>query len=433
MLKAGADLSRMLAASQLGITICSLLLGRLGEPAVAHLIERPFSWLGLPDEVLGPVAFTISLVVVVVAHMVLGEMVPKNIAIAGPERTAIWLVPPFLAFTTVMSPVISLFKITAAGVLRLMGVQPRDELDTAITSGQLADLIAESGREGLLDDDGSRRLTRTLLLGGPHRRRRAGDAASSWCRCRSGRSSTTSRGPSPTPASPGSRCAPTAGFSGYLHVKDILDIADDPGAEVPSQRIRRLPQVRVTDRLDVALAVLRRAGRAPRARGRRRAAPRPGSSRWRTSSSTTSAPSATPPTPARSPPDPSAGAGTAYRRRVERAAGERSGGARAAAHRDARAPLDRPAPRAQAARRGAPGARLPVHLLLATGPPGWSSGTPGPGVVLRGGRGVLGRPGYVRARRRRSASTRPRSRPASRRPPGSSAPCSPPRRPGRPG
>jgi magnesium and cobalt exporter, CNNM family len=51
-----------------------------------------------------------------------------------------------------------------------------------------------------------------------------------------------------------------AGFSGYLHVKDILDIADDPGAEVPSQRIRRLPQVRVTDRLDVALAVLRRAG-----------------------------------------------------------------------------------------------------------------------------------------------------------------------------
>ena len=100
----------MLAASQLGITICSLLLGRLGEPAVAHLIERPFSWLGLPDEVLGPVAFTISLVVVVVAHMVLGEMVPKNIAIAGPERTAIWLVPPFLAFTTVMSPVISLFN-----------------------------------------------------------------------------------------------------------------------------------------------------------------------------------------------------------------------------------------------------------------------------------------------------------------------------------
>ena len=62
---------------------------------------------------LHPIAFTISLVVVVVAHMVLGEMVPKNIAIAGPERTAIWLVPPFLAFTTVMRPVIRLFNIMA--------------------------------------------------------------------------------------------------------------------------------------------------------------------------------------------------------------------------------------------------------------------------------------------------------------------------------
>src|SRR5689334_25208061 len=86
VLKAGADLSRMLASAQLGITICSLLLGRLGEPAVAHLIERPFAWLGLPDEVLAPAAFTLSLVVVVVAHMVIGEMVPKNIAIRSEER-----------------------------------------------------------------------------------------------------------------------------------------------------------------------------------------------------------------------------------------------------------------------------------------------------------------------------------------------------------
>ncbi len=161
-LRAGADLSRMLAASQLGITICSVLLGRLGEPAVAHLIEVPFTWLGLPIEVLEPLAFAISLAIVVVAHMVIGEMVPKNIAIAGPERTAIWLVPPFLVFTTVMRPVIALFDHAANGVLRLFRVEPRDELETAFTSGELADLIAESGREGLLDTDGSRRLSRTL-------------------------------------------------------------------------------------------------------------------------------------------------------------------------------------------------------------------------------------------------------------------------------
>jgi len=259
VLKAGADLSRMLAAAQLGITICSLLLGRLGEPAVAHLIERPFAWLGLPDEVLAPVAFTISLVIVVVAHMVIGEMVPKNIAIAGPERTAIWLVPPFLMFTTVMSPVISLFNHTANGVLRLVGVQPRDELETAITSGQLADLIAESRREGLLDDDGSRRLTRTLSSAG----NTVADVLVTPVELVSLPLRPVVDDVARAVAGTGFSRFPVRaelGFSGYLHVKDILDIADDPGAEVPSQRVRRLPQVRVTDRLDVALAVLRRAG-----------------------------------------------------------------------------------------------------------------------------------------------------------------------------
>jgi hypothetical protein len=162
VLRAGADLSRMLAASQLGITISSLLLGRLGEPAVAHLLERPLQWAGMPEAALQPLAFAVSLAVVVVAHIVLGEMVPKNIAIAGPERTAIWLVPPFLVFTTIARPLITLFNLMANGVLRLIGVEPRDELESAFTSGELADLIAESGREGLLDDDESRRLTRAL-------------------------------------------------------------------------------------------------------------------------------------------------------------------------------------------------------------------------------------------------------------------------------
>ncbi len=259
VLKAGADLSRMLAASQLGITICSLLLGRLGEPAVAHLIEAPFRWLGLPIAVLEPVAFAISLAVVVVAHMVIGEMVPKNIAIAGPERTAIWLVPPFLAFTTVMRPVIELFNLAANGVLRLLGIEPRDELETAFTSGELADLIAESGREGLLDDHGTRRLARTLSSAGHTvadvvvppaelvslpQRPVVDDVARA----------VAETGYSRFPVRAGE------GFSGYLHVKDILDIADEPAAAVPSGRVRPLPQVRATDRLDIALAVLRRAG-----------------------------------------------------------------------------------------------------------------------------------------------------------------------------
>jgi len=259
VLRAGADLTRMLAAAQLGITICSLLLGRLGEPAVAHLIEWPFTWLGLPLAVLAPLAFAISLVVVVVGHMVIGEMVPKNIAIAGPERTALWLVPPFVAFTAVVAPLISLFNHAANGVLRLMRVQPRAELATAVTSDQLADLIAESRREGLLDDDGSRRLTRTLSSAG----HTVADVLVAPAELVSLPQRPVVDDVARAVADTGFSRFPVRaelGFSGYLHVKDILDIADDPAAEVPSERIRGLPQVRVTDRLDVALAVLRRAG-----------------------------------------------------------------------------------------------------------------------------------------------------------------------------
>ncbi len=260
-LRAGADLSRMLAASQLGITISSLLLGRLGEPAVAHLIEGPLKWAGLPEAVLHPLAFALSLALVVVAHILLGEMVPKNIAIAGPERTAIWLVPPFLVFTTVMRPVIELFNTMANGVLRLIGVEPRDELETSFTPGELADLIAESGREGLLDQDESSRLTRTLgsvestvgevvvpldelitLPAGPT----VADIATAVTR------SGFSRFP----------ILDTSGhLTGYLHIKDILDLLD-PGGEdsaVPPERIRGLPEVPTLARLDEGLAVLRRA------------------------------------------------------------------------------------------------------------------------------------------------------------------------------
>ena len=259
VLRAHADLSRMLAASQLGITISSLLLGRLGEPAVAHLIERPMHWLGMPDALLHPIAFAISLAIVVVAHILLGEMVPKNIAIAGPERTALLLVPPFLVFTTVMRPLIELFNVIANSVLRLLGVEPRDELEASFTSGELADLIAESGREGLLDDDESRRLTRALS---------SAEATVSDVLVPTSELVTLPAGPTVGDVA---RAVAETGFSrfpvrgtsgdlaGYLHVKDILDLVDDPTAAVPGPRVRTLPEVPTSVRLDEALAVLRRA------------------------------------------------------------------------------------------------------------------------------------------------------------------------------
>lgn len=259
VLRAGADLSRMLAASQLGITICSLLLGRLGEPAVANLIEQPLRWAGLPAAVLHPLAFAVSLAIVVVAHILLGEMVPKNIAIAGPERAAIWLVPPFLVFTTAMRPLISLFNTLANGVLRLVRIEPRDELDAAFTSGELADIIAESGREGLLDDDESRRLTRTLSS----TEATVADVRVPPQRVVALRAAPTVDDVAGAVADTGYSRFPIVGadgrMTGYLHVKDILDLLDSPAEIVPADRVRGLPEVPDSARLDAALAVLRRA------------------------------------------------------------------------------------------------------------------------------------------------------------------------------
>lgn len=259
VLGASADLSRMLAASQLGITIASLLLGRLGEPAVAHLIDGPLVAAGVPEAVTYPIAFTLSLAVVVVAHMLLGEMVPKNISIAGPERAAILLVPPFLVWTTIARPFIDLFNHLANGTLKLLKVTPKDELETAFTSGELSEMIDDSRREGLLDDDESSRIARTLS-----------SAESTVADVLVPLAEVVSLDRNPTVETltaaverTGYSRFPIRGagdrLTGYLHVKDVLDLADAGSASIPPQRVRGLPAVRADARLDEALSALRAA------------------------------------------------------------------------------------------------------------------------------------------------------------------------------
>ena len=259
VLGASSDLSRMLAASQLGITIASLLLGRLGEPAVAHLIETPVEAIGLSASFVHPVAFALSLVVVVIAHMLLGEMVPKNIAIAGPERAAIMLVPPFLVWTKIARPFIEVFNWMANTALRLMRVQPKDELESAFTSGELSEMITDSRREGLLDDEESSRIARTLS---------SAEATVADVAVPTGELVTLPAGPTvdqltAVVAETGFSRFPVRGpegrLTGYLHVKDVLDLADGAGIVIPPQRIRSLPEVSTHDRLDAAMSALRHA------------------------------------------------------------------------------------------------------------------------------------------------------------------------------
>lgn len=161
-LRSMENVSSMMAGAQLGITMCSLGLGAIGEPAVARLIEPAFEAAGLPSAVVHSVALAVALGIVVTLHMVLGEMVPKNIAIAGPERSALVLGPPLYAIVTVLKPVVWLLNGIANIVLRVIRVQPQDEVASAFTADEVAGFIAESRREGLLDQDEHELLTGAL-------------------------------------------------------------------------------------------------------------------------------------------------------------------------------------------------------------------------------------------------------------------------------
>ena len=124
-LRAMGNVSVLMAGAQLGITLCSLGLGALAEPALAHLLEPVFATIGIPGAFAQPIAFVIALAIVVFAHIVYGEMVPKNLALASPERTAILLALPMTAIVTVLKPALLALNAIANGILRLLRVTPQ--------------------------------------------------------------------------------------------------------------------------------------------------------------------------------------------------------------------------------------------------------------------------------------------------------------------
>jgi CBS domain containing-hemolysin-like protein len=162
--KGGRQLSLMLAGAQLGITLCTLGLGQVTEPALEHALAPLFGAVGVPESLRLPISLTIALALVTFLHMVVGEMAPKSWALTHPERAVLILTLPFRAFTHVMRPLLSTLNGLTNGILRLFGVQPRDELATTRTPRQLAMLVGESGRMGLLDRDEHDLLTRALRL-----------------------------------------------------------------------------------------------------------------------------------------------------------------------------------------------------------------------------------------------------------------------------
>ncbi len=259
-LRALENVTLMMAAAQLGITACTIGLGAVTEPALAVLIEVPLHALRLPTGLSHPVAFAIALAVVVTVHVVIGEMVPKNVALAAPERAAQILAPSLTFIVLVLRPFVWLVNEIANLSVRALRIEPRDEVSSTYTADEVAGIVDESHGGGLLDDQardlvsGALSLSRTvesvlMPLGGMR-----------WIRLGC------------VLADVEDVCAET-GFSrfpvvrgegedlevlGYLHVKDILEI--DPvrrQRRLAEKWVRPMPTVLPTADLRGAIALMR--------------------------------------------------------------------------------------------------------------------------------------------------------------------------------
>jgi CBS domain containing-hemolysin-like protein len=263
VIRAGEQLSSMLAGAQLGVTVASLLLGRIGESAVADLLRTAFGLTSMHPALVHTLSFAIALAVVVTLHVLLGEMVPKNIALAGPERTAMLLVPPYLVYVRAARPFIVFYNKCANAILRTMGVEPRDELDITVSPAGLSEMIAESVSEGLLDPEEHTRLTRALQI----RNRVVGDVAVPLADVRAVPVAAAGSGPvigavERALAQTGYSRFPVAAldgkFIGYLHIKDVLTLSDDPQTVIDLALVRSLPRVPTSLPLADALSRMRR-------------------------------------------------------------------------------------------------------------------------------------------------------------------------------
>lgn len=257
-LRAMEHVSLMLACCQLGITVCSLLILNVAEPALHHLVAEPLTHLGVPASAADVVGFLLALLVVTFLHVIFGEMVPKNISVSVADKAALWLAPPLVAISHAVKPVIVFLNWLANSALKLMKVEPKDEVSSTFTLEELQTIVEESTAEGLVtDEDGM--LSGALEF------------------------SEKSVGDVMVPVSKlitlPSDCSPYAlekavgrtGFSrfvlesddgsylGYLHVKDVLSIPDDRYRQpTPLTRVRSLINLRPETTVEDALATMQR-------------------------------------------------------------------------------------------------------------------------------------------------------------------------------
>jgi CBS domain containing-hemolysin-like protein len=260
-LKAMENISLVIGVNQLGITVCSLLLGAVAEPTIAHLLEPGLDLLQVPESFVHPISFAVGLAIVVYLHVVMGEMVPKNLALAGPDRAALLLGPPVWAIVTVLRPVIVVINAMARAVLRVAGVDLRDEVSSTYTREEVAALVEESRGEGVLAEEEYGRLAGALGFT---------EKTVETVLMTPDSLTTVRRGA--TVADVEQLCAAT-GFSrfpvvadggdllGYLHIKDVLETDEERRSRVIDDKwVRPFALVRSSDQLHDALETLQRRG-----------------------------------------------------------------------------------------------------------------------------------------------------------------------------
>lgn len=160
-----SNLSFMLSGAQFGITASSLLVGFLARPAVADLLAPVLRLAGAAEGTALAVSVSVAFLLATAVQMVVGELAPKNLAIARPERVALAVGRAMQVYGTVLGPVVRFFDRSAAALSGALGVEQTEELLTVHSRGELARIIAASGEEGSLTEEQAELLLRAVELG----------------------------------------------------------------------------------------------------------------------------------------------------------------------------------------------------------------------------------------------------------------------------
>lgn len=244
----------MLATSQFGITVCSLLILNVSEPAIHHLLEGPLAWTSLSAETVSILAFIITLVLVSYLHVVFGEMLPKNAAFSMPDQAVLLLAPPLVWVSQALKHIIGGLNAIANGVLRLFGIDPKSETTSTYTLEEVAGIVSHSTREGVLEDrsgaltaafEFTEKQARDILVPSEKLVTLAHDATPEdveQAMTKHGFSRYLIR-------------SERGEIEGYVHIKDLLRLGEARIAEpIPAKRVRQMLTISPDTELEDVLA-----------------------------------------------------------------------------------------------------------------------------------------------------------------------------------